>query len=351
MRVSAHGPFQDIKDLTQEDLRRILTASGHPPYRSRQIFRWLYREGLVHFGDMRNLPTDLRGFLTKKFSISKPRLLDTKRSLIDGTTKYLLGLGDGHAIETVYLPERQRSTACVSSQVGCKHSCAFCASSILGFARNLKPGEIMDEALFVRSAGKLPVTHVVFMGIGEPFDNYDNVIRAVRILNDPDGMNIGARRITISTCGLIPGIERLSSEDLQVELSVSLHSADDKVRSSLVPISKRYPVRDLMDACRRYIEKTNRVITFEYVLIKGVNSGKKSAAQVAQALKGMKCKMNLIAYNQIRALGYEAPSTEDVTSFLKALIARGVRVTLRKSRGEDIDAGCGQLRISRVRGE
>jgi len=342
---------QDIKDYSKEEAGQCLAALGHPPYRARQIFRWLYKEGVTSFDSMKDLPAPLRAELAKNLSISQPKLLDTKRSHLDGAAKYLVELEDGHAIETVYLPESRRSTVCVSSQVGCKHSCAFCASSILGFARNLRTGEIVNEILFIRLGQKLPVTHVVFMGIGEPFDNYDNVMKAVRTLNDPDGINIGARRITISTCGLIPGIERLSGEGLQVELSVSLHSADDHVRSRLVPINKKYPIKDLMAACKSYVGKTDRVVTFEYVLIKGVNSGPEDSAQLSKLLKGMKCKVNLIAYNQIRAQGFEAPSREEARAFLAALVSKGIRAMLRKSRGEDIDAGCGQLRISGMRHE
>jgi 23S rRNA (adenine2503-C2)-methyltransferase len=343
--------LQDVKDFSKEELRSVLAASGHPPYRVSQIFRWIYKEGAVGFNQMVNLPLGLRAHLAKNFSISRTRLLDRRRSRVDGTTKYLLGLEDSHAIETVYLPEKGRGTVCVSSQVGCRHMCAFCASSVLGFVRNLRSGEILNEVLFVKARERLPVTHVVFMGIGEPLDNYENVMKSVRMLNDRDGLGIGARRITISTCGIIPGIERLSRESLQVELSVSLHSADGRIRSTLVPVNRRYPLRELLAACREYVDMTNRVITFEYVLMKGLNSGTRDAERLTALIKGMKCKVNLISYNQIKALGYEAPSAEEARDFLETLLARGVRAMLRKSRGEDIDAGCGQLRISRIQGE
>ncbi len=340
---------KDLKDYSKEELKRLFTGCGYPPYRAVQVFKWLHAKGLNRIEEMNDLPLGLRSELDREFYISALRLLDERRSSIDGTVKYLLKLKDSHAIETAYLPEGRRATVCVSSQVGCKRSCAFCASAGLGFARNLTAAEIVNEVLYILKERRLPVTNIVFMGIGEPFDNYGNVIKAVRIMNDPDGLNIGARKITISTCGLIPGIERLSREGIQVELSVSLHSPDDDTRSELVPANRKYPLRNLIETCREYIKKTGRVITFEYVLIKGMNSGPADVKKLAGLLEGMKCKVNLIAYNQIKALGFEAPSQEKARLFLKSLKSEGINATLRKSRGEDIDAGCGQLRISRTR--
>ena len=214
--------------------------------------------------------------------------------------------------------------------------------------RSLDAAEMLGEVLFVRSQNAAtPLTNVVFMGIGEPFDNYDNVLKAIRTLNDPDGFAIGARRITISTCGIIPGIERLKGEGIQVELSISLHAATDKVRSRIVPANKRYPIADLVKACREYTRDTHRVITFEYVLLKGVNSSKADAERLAKLVAGMQCKVNAIAYNQVRALGYEKPDASEIAVFIDTLKARGVNAMLRRSRGEDVDAGCGQLRMAR----
>ena len=340
--------LEDLKDYSKDELTGLLASMGEEPYRAGQIFRRLYRETALKIDDMKNLPAPLLRALSGRFRISRPHLLDVKTSRLDGTAKFLLGLEDSSAIETVYIPQGKRATACVSSQVGCKRSCAFCASSAAKFVRNLRTGEIVNEILFVKAKGALPVTNVVFMGIGEPFDNYDNVMKAVRVINDPDGLNIGSRRITISTCGLIPGIERLSGEGLQVELSVSLHSADDAARTRLVSVNKRYPIRDLIDSCREYISRTNRVITFEYVLIKGINSSHGDALKLVKLLKGLKCKVNLIRYNQIKALGYETPSPDEARAFLDALTAKGLNACSRRSRGEDIDAACGQLRIARM---
>jgi 23S rRNA (adenine2503-C2)-methyltransferase len=298
---------------------------------------------------MTDIPEGLRLRLKAKFHITHLTPLDSRSSSVDGTTKHLFKLEDANTVEAVFLPEPKRVTVCLSSQVGCKFSCSFCASAPFGFVRNLKASEILDEALFLR--GENPsraITNVVFMGIGEPLDNYDNVMKAVRIFNDKDAFNIGARRITISTCGIIPGIKRLSQEGLQVELSVSLHSADDQARSKIVPINKRYPLKELIASCREYTEKTGRVITFEYVLIKGVNSSKEDAVKMMRLLKGAKCKVNMISYNKIKAKDYEEPSPKDVALFMKTLKAGGVNATHRKSKGEDIDAGCGQLRISKL---
>jgi 23S rRNA (adenine2503-C2)-methyltransferase len=339
----------DIKDLSRTELEKALVDMGAESYRAGQIFRWLYRSGAKSFDDMTDIPEGLRLRLKAKFHITHLTPLDSRSSSVDGTTKHLFKLEDANTVEAVFLPEPKRVTVCLSSQVGCKFSCSFCASAPFGFVRNLKASEILDEALFLR--GENPsraITNVVFMGIGEPLDNYDNVMKAVRIFNDKDAFNIGARRITISTCGIIPGIKRLSQEGLQVELSVSLHSADDQARSKIVPINKRYPLKELIASCREYTEKTGRVITFEYVLIKGVNSSKEDAVKMMRLLKGAKCKVNMISYNKIKAKDYEEPSPKDVALFMKTLKAGGVNATHRKSKGEDIDAGCGQLRISKL---
>ncbi|MCX5678650.1 MAG: 23S rRNA (adenine(2503)-C(2))-methyltransferase RlmN [Candidatus Omnitrophica bacterium] len=339
----------DIKNLSKAELGPALEELGAEDYRAKQIFRWLYKSGVRSFDEMTDLSDELRHKLKGRFHITHPVMLDSRRSASDGTTKYLLKLEDASTIETVFLPEGERATICLSSQVGCKFACSFCASAPFGFVRNLKASEILDEVIFVKSKNPgAPVTNLVFMGIGEPFDNYDNVLRAVRLFNDPDAFNIGARKITISTCGIIPGIERLADEALQVELSVSLHSADDDLRSKLVPINKKYHIKELIRACDEYIKKTNRVITFEYILIKGANASPIDALKLVKLIKNVKCKVNTIAYNKIRIKGYSGPSLTEIKAFLGILKDNGINVTHRKSKGEDIDAGCGQLRISRL---
>ena len=339
----------NIKDLSIAELVSQLETLRQAPYRAGQIFRWLYRIGVKSFDEMTDIPADFRETLKGKFHISHPAMLDSRRSSLDGTTKYLLKLEDDSTIETVWLPEKSRNTICLSSQVGCKYACSFCASSAVGFVRNLTQSEIADEAIFLRSKNpSSSLTNLVFMGIGEPLDNYDNVLKAIRVFNDPGAFNIGARKITVSTCGIIPGIKKLENEGLQIELSVSLHSADDAVRSKLVPINKRYPLKDLIDTCKEYTDRTNRVITFEYALMKGVNSLHEDALKLVKLLAGMKCKVNIISYNSIKDGGYSNPSVADVKMFINTLKDKGMNVTGRKSKGDDIEAGCGQLRISRL---
>ncbi|MDD5496677.1 MAG: 23S rRNA (adenine(2503)-C(2))-methyltransferase RlmN [Candidatus Omnitrophica bacterium] len=352
----------DIKNISKDELRNELVRLGEKPYRAGQIFRWLYKSGVNSFEEMTDLGKGLRDKLKERFHITKLILADSKHSLIDGTVKYLFKLEDVNTIESVFLPEDNRVTLCLSSQVGCKFGCSFCASAPFGFIRDLKTSEILDEALSIRRHNpSSAITNIVFMGIGEPLDNYDNVMKSIRIMNDADAMKIGARKITISTCGLIPGMKRLAGEKLQVELSVSLHSADDKVRSALVPINKRYPLKELMAACKEYTKKTKRIITFEYILLKDMNSSKEDARKLSALLKGLMCKVNLIMYNQVSpvrnysastgtdAKGYKAPEAAQAKEFIGMLKRSGVNVMLRKSKGEDIDAGCGQLRISAMR--
>ncbi len=339
-----------VKDLSKRELEDALEEAGSQPYRARQIFRWLYKSAVRSFEEMTDIPASVRRALDSKFRISFHDLLDLKRSLSDGTTKYLFKLDDGNTIETVLLPERERKAVCLSSQVGCKFACNFCASSAVGFMRNLSCHEIADEVIFIKNANSnINITNLVFMGIGEPLDNYENVMRAIRIFNDKDAFNIGARKITLSTCGVVPGIERLAKEGLQIELSVSLHSANDAVRSRLLPVNNRYGLKVIMEACKNYIRATSRIITFEYVLLKGVNSSKEDAMDLVKLLKGIKCKVNAISYNRIPARPYEEPSEADIRIFMKALKLGGVNATHRKPKGEDINAGCGQLRISRLK--
>lgn len=337
----------NIKDFSRGDLVDYLKSAGCQAYRARQVFRWLYASGVDRFDKMTDLPENMRAALEKKFCISRPAALDLKRSFSDGTTKYLMELPDRGTIETVYLPGRDRATVCLSTQVGCKFACDFCASAALGFVRNLSQSEIIDQAMLIKTQNpRANITNLVFMGVGEPFDNYDNVMRSIKIFNDKDAFNIGARRMTVSTCGVIPGIKKFSQEGLQVELSVSLHSADDSVRSRLLPVNKRYALDPLMEACRDYIKATNRIITFEYVLLKGVNVSVSDAGALAERLKGMKCRVNAISYNRAPGKDYAAPSEKDELQFIKALKDAGLNVTHRRPKGDDIDAGCGQLRIS-----
>lgn len=299
---------------------------------------------------MSDLPLGLRQQLKDNFYISGLKLIEKLQSR-DGTEKFLLELKDKNLIECVSIPHERRVTGCVSSQVGCKFACRFCASGLSGFKRNLTTGEILDEVLYLKNnSAKRELTHIVFMGTGEPLDNYDNVLEAIRIINSKEAINIGARRITISTCGIIPSIKKLAAENLQIELSISLHAADDKTRSLLVPMNKKYPLKDLVNACAEYIRKTNRQVTFEYVLIKGVNSGLPDARKLSTILKGLKlAKVNLIPANSVKELNIEPPNKLEILFFKDYLLKRGLNVTLRKSRGQDIDAACGQLKLKYVK--
>lgn len=333
-----------IKGLTLAELESVLDNWHQPRFHARQIFSWIYKKGASDFKSMSNLSGALRDRLNKEFFLNTMALVKKLES-VDGTRKLLLDLGQGNIIEDVLIPANGRVTGCVSSQVGCKFACRFCASGALGFKRNLTCGEILDEVCILKNSsdeGKL--THLVFMGTGEPFDNYDNVLKAIRIINSQDCFAIGARRITISTSGIIPAIKRLPEEKLQIELSVSLHAPDDATRSLLMPVNKKYPLKDLLEACKEYIAKTNRQVTFEYVLIKGLNSDLQSASKLSTILQGLNCKVNLIPANPVKELSIEPPNKLEVLMFRNYLLKSGIHVTLRMPRGKDIEASCGQLR-------
>lgn len=337
--------MRSFPGLALKELEVILKDWGFPGYYAKAIFSWAYQKGKGDFSLMSDLPLALREKLKREFYIQGLKLKD-KLSSLDGTEKFLFELGDNNLIEAVSIPAKARATACVSSQAGCKFACGFCASGLTGFKRDLSCGEIVEQALYLKnnsSAGKL--THIVFMGTGEPLDNYDEVMRAIRLINAKEAFGIGARRITISTCGIVPGILKLAEEGLQLELSVSLHGADDKVRGQLMPVNRKYPLKELLAACAKYIKKTNRQVTFEYTLIKGVNSDLLNAQKLGKIMLELKLgKVNLIASNVIPELGAVPPEKKDILKFKDCLAGMGVNVTLRTSRGQDIQAACGQLR-------
>jgi len=338
--------MQDIKELSLKELEDKLLSWGSPKYHARGIFNWIYQKGAGEFSRMSSLPAPLRKTLADEFSILSLSLADLQKSS-DGTAKFLFELTDKNLVEAVSIPAARRVTGCISSQAGCKFGCNFCASGLAGFKRNLTRGEILDEVLYLKnnaSGGQL--THIVFMGTGEPLDNYENVLGAIRLINSPLAFNIGARRITISTCGIIPGIKRLALEDLQVELSISLHAAVDKVRSQLMPVNNKYPLAALIKCCQEYTAKTNRQITFEYILIKGVNADLAAAQSLARLLKGLRlAKVNLIPVNCVPESKINPPDRAQIIAFKEALLKAGLNVTLRRERGQDIDAACGQLRL------
>jgi 23S rRNA (adenine2503-C2)-methyltransferase len=298
---------------------------------------------------MTNLSADFREKLKKVFRLALPEIAERQYSSHDKSVKLLLKLSDGDFVETVTMPAGERQTVCVSSQVGCKFHCAFCASGQNGFFRNLTMGEIVSQVLLARDLSpKKKITNLVFMGIGEPLDNYAELLRAVRTLNSAAGLGLGARKITISTCGLVPKIEALSGEGLQIELSVSLHGPNDTVRGAVMPVNHAYPVRELIAACKNYAEKTKRAVTFEYILIQGVNASPREAQGLAKLLKGMLCKVNLIPYNPIEEFPHDTPAYQEIVHFQQVLQKAGIRTTVRFSKGQDIQAACGQLRSVKI---
>ncbi len=332
--------------MTIQELEQVLSSWKQEAFRAKQIFSWIYKKGVLDFAGMSDLPLDLRKSLEKNFYLFDLKLMKVLKSK-DKTAKFLFESKDKNLIEAVTIPIEKRITGCISTQVGCKFACAFCASGLAGFKRDLTISEMMNEVLFLKNnSPDKKLTHLVFMGTGEPLGNYDNVIKAVRMINSPYSFNIGARRITISTCGIIPGIKRLSDENLQIELSVSLHAADEKVRSQIMPVNKIYPLVKLISACQEYIQKTNRQVTFEYVLIKGINSDLQMAIKLGKIVRQLKlCKVNLIPCNFIRELKVEPPKKQEILLFRDYLLKQGINVTLRKPRGQDIEAACGQLRL------
>jgi 23S rRNA (adenine2503-C2)-methyltransferase len=338
--------MQDIAGLYLDELQAILASWAEPKFRAKQILTWVYKKGAQDFSLMSDLAPALRRKLKDNFLIRGLSLRNSLESS-DGTKKLLLGLRDGNLIEGVIIPAEGRVTACLSTQVGCKFACRFCASGLTGFKRNLTAAEIVEEALFLNNySPDTLLTHIVFMGSGEPLDNYDNLMKAIRIINSPYSLNIGARKVTISTCGIIPSIKKLAEENLQVELSVSLHAVTDKIRSVLIPANKKYPLKELLSTCKDYIDKTNRQVTFEYILIKGLNSDLQSARGLSVILKELRlCKVNLIPANPVKELNVEPPGKLDILLFRDYLLKHGATVTFRKTRGQDIEAACGQLRM------
>ncbi len=334
---------KDIKNFTLNELQEEVKNLGVEKYRATQLFDFLYRKGIEAFRDMLSFPTSFKDLLQKNFYISKIGLVNLAKSK-DQTEKYLFKLEDGNLIESVLIFSHKRVTECISSQIGCKYNCMFCESGKKGFTRNLTVSEILNQVLFVKKKIESNLNNIVFMGIGEPLGNYDNVVKAICILNSKDAFNIGARKITISTCGVIPAIKRLQERNWQIELSVSLHAPKNKLRSYLMPVNNMYPLPDLIEVCRNYAEKTKRQITFEYILIKGVNDSLIYADKLAKLIGGFNSKVNLITFNPAPDSLLRAPAISQVKSFKNKLVARGIPATTRISKGDDISAACGQLK-------
>ena len=334
---------KDILSMLPQEIEGELAALGEPKYRAKQIFDWLSR-GVRDFDEMTNLPKALKEKLKAEYTLYKPKVLSKQVSKLDGTIKYLWELYDGNAVETVVMSYKHGNTVCVSSQVGCRQGCAFCASTIGGLVRCLEPSEILDEVLFSQLDSGRPISNIVLMGIGEPLDNFDNVMRFLELVNHPDGMNIGMRHISLSTCGITERFDELAERNLQITLSVSLHAPDDETRSRLMPANRGRGVEQLMDSCRRYYQKTGRRISFEYAMIDGVNDTEKHAHLLAQRAKSVGAHVNLIPLNHVEERQFRPSTAGHMKAFIKILEDAGVNVTVRRKLGGDVDASCGQLR-------
>ena len=333
----------NLKNLTQPELAAILQELGQPAFRAGQVFAWLHK-GVRSYDEMTNLPKNLREVLAEKYPICPPKVVRKQESARDGTIKYLWELADGNCVETVLMRYHYGNTVCISTEVGCRMGCAFCASTLGGLVRRLEPFEMLDQVLFTQVDSGLPVSHIVLMGIGEPLDNFENVLRFLELVNTPQGMNISMRHVSLSTCGLVPKIDELAKRKLQLTLSVSLHAPNDETRNRIMPVNRAYPSEELLNACRRYYAETSRRISFEYAMIDGVNDSEADAKELLRRLKGLPAHFNLIPLNHVEESPLKPSSREAVAKFQKILEDGGVTATVRRTLGGDIDASCGQLR-------
>jgi len=336
---------QKIKEMNKKELETFFKNMGEPVFRAKQVFSWMHR-GAFSFEEMTNLPKYLREKLDCDTQITYLDILKKQTSEKDGTRKYLFGLLDGNAVETVYMQYKHGNSICISSQAGCRMGCRFCASTVNGLQRNLTAGEMVDQILMVEKDTASKISNVVVMGTGEPFDNYENLCRFIELIHDKDGLNIGLRNITVSTCGIIPKIKEFSMDFPQVNLAVSLHAVDENARNQLMPINQRYPMEELLKACRDYAKKTGRRITFEYTLVAGINDTPKHAQQLRSKLSGILCHVNLIPLNTVSENNWKGTKRELAGQFAEILGQKGIPVTIRRELGSDISAACGQLRLN-----
>lgn len=341
----------DINSLTYEQLNNVISKLGQPKFRAKQIFTWLHKNGVTSFDEMTNVSKALREKLCENYYISTCEIEDKYISKIDDTVKYLFKLNDGEYIESVIMKYKYGYTICVSSQVGCKMGCTFCASTLAGFKRNLTSGEIEAQLHSAQRDLNIKISHIVLMGIGEPLDNFDNVINFLYNVNDENGLNISMRNITISTCGVVTRIYDLMKLNLQLTLTISLHAPNDEIRSNTMPINNKYKIDELLKACREYGLKTGRRVSFEYTLIKDVNDSSENALELASRLKGMNAHVNLIPVNDVKERGNVKSSKKAILNFQNILKKSGINATIRRTLGSDINASCGQLRRLKNRGE
>jgi 23S rRNA (adenine2503-C2)-methyltransferase len=335
---------KDLRSLTLEELQAEMAEIGEAKFRAKQIFRWMHVKYVSDFSEMTDLSENLRKKLDENYEIGRVRQVKKLVSKEDNTTKYLFELENNYIIESVFMRYSYGNTMCISTQAGCRMGCAFCASTIGGVEKSLSPSEMLAQIYEAEKDTGEKVNGVVLMGSGEPLDNYDNVIKFIKLINSKDGKNMGQRHITLSTCGLINKMYELADEDLQITLAVSLHAPNDGIRNTIMPVSKANPMDKLLEACRYYTDKTKRRITFEYSLIKGVNDSPQNAKELASKLKGMLCHVNLIPINDVKERDYVRSSNETIKTFEEILLSRGIETTVRRKLGSDIDAACGQLR-------
>ena len=340
----------NLKSMTLAEVTAALKEMGQPAFRGKQVYTWLHK-GVRSYDEMSNLSKDLRSALAEKYPIAAPEVVRKQESAKDGTIKYLWRLADGNCVETVLMRYNYGNTVCISTEVGCRMGCAFCASTIGGLVRKLEPYEMLDEVLFTQIDSGLPISRIVLMGIGEPLDNFDNVMRFLELVNSPEGMNISMRHISLSTCGLVPKIDELAERKLQISLAISLHGPNDAIRDKIMPVNKAYPIDVLLAACRRYFDATSRRIHFEYAMIDGVNDREEDAKELLRRLKGLPAHFNLIPLNHVEESPLKPSSKAAVARFQKILEDGGITATVRRTLGGDIDASCGQLRRKYNKGQ
>ena len=333
----------NLKSMTLPELSAFLKELGQPAFRAKQVYTWLHK-GVRSYEEMTNIPQVLRLLLAEKAPICPPQVVRKQESQKDGTIKYLWKLSDGNCVETVLMRYHYGNTVCISTEVGCRMGCAFCASTLGGLVRKLEPFEMLDQVLFTQVDSGLPISHIVLMGIGEPLDNFENVLRFLELVNSEDGMNISMRHISLSTCGLVPKIDELAKRKLQLTLSVSLHAPNDEIRNQIMPVNKAYPTEELLAACRRYYAETSRRISFEYAMIDGVNDTEAAAKELLRRMKGLPAHFNLIPLNHVEESPLKPSAKSAVAKFQKILEDGGIPATVRRTLGGDIDASCGQLR-------
>ena len=333
----------NLRSLTLAELADLLKTMGQPAFRAKQVFTWLHR-GIRSFDEMTDLPKTLRAALAEEYPLYTPQAVRRQESARDGTVKYLWRLSDGNCVETVLMRYHYGNTVCISTEVGCRMGCAFCASTLGGLVRRLEPAEMLDQVLFTQLDSGLPISHIVLMGIGEPLDNFDNVLKFLENVNSPLGLNISMRHISLSTCGLVPKIDALAEKKLQLTLSVSLHAPNNSVRDTIMPVNRAYPMEELIAACRRYYQATSRRISFEYAMIDGVNDTPAAARELLEKMRGLPAHFNLIPLNRVEESPLKHSSRAAVAEFQRILEQGGIPATVRRTLGGDIDASCGQLR-------